>query len=272
MWTLSFKLTALKSRLERRLRKKPRHPGHPAHWVAAAATPVGTVLTIAIAAAAVHIILPSKQIRITSVTSPIDNTSITSTTQDQSVVVKGAVSDPRITRVFLDVNGLSRPVSVDNGVFESRVPLFPGRNRIRASLDRRGLGLAGTSQTVRLAAALPAFDIWSELTWDGLGDIDLHLVQPDGEECWYSNRTTQAGAMLDYDNTVRDGPEHITMTNAIPGRYEVKVVYYRAAGLPARKVAWSVTLRLRNGRFQQTYSGVLANEGDVQTVCTFSLP
>ena len=269
MWTLSFRLTAPESRLERRLRKKPSHPGQSAQWVAA---PAGTVLAMAIVAAAAYVVLPSKQVRITSVTSPTDNAPITSVTQDQSVVVKGTVSDPHISRVFLDVNGLSRPVSVDNGVFESRVPLLPGRNQIRASLGPRSLRLASASQMVRLAAAIPAFDIWSELTWDGPGDIDLHLVQPDGEECWFSNRTTQAGAALDYDNTARDGPEHITMKNALPGRYEVKVVYYRAAGLPARKVAWSVTLRLTKGVSQQTYSGVLANEGDVQTVSAFSLP
>ena len=272
MWTFSFKLTALEPHLEKELRKKSRHPLHPAQLIATAAAHVGAVLSVAIVAAAAYVALPSTQIRITSITSPTDNAVITSVTQDQSVAVKGSVSNPRISRIFLDVNGLWRPVSVSHGVFESRVPLFPGRNRIQASLDRHGLGLAGTSQTVRLAAAIPGSDIWSELTWDGRGDIDLHLVQPDGEECWYGNRTTRAGATLDYDNTVQDGLEHITMANALPGPYQLKAVYYGTAGSPPRKVAWSVTLRLRNGAVQQMYSGVLENVGEVQTVTGFNFP
>jgi len=271
MWAFSFKITGLGSQLENQL-KKSRHRLQPASLAASAAGPAGAVLTLAILAAAAYVLLPSTQIRITSVTSPADNTSINSVTQDESVVVKGTVTSPRVSRIFLDVNGLSRPVSVENRMFESRVPLFRGKNRIQASLDPQGRGWARSSQTVRLAAAIPVFDIWSELTWDGRGDIDLHLVQPDGEECWYAHRNTRAGATLDYDNTVKDGPEHITMEKALPGTYQIKVKYFGTAGSPAREVAWNVTLRLRSGMFQQTYHGVLANVDDVQTVTSFSLP
>jgi hypothetical protein len=70
---------------------------------------------------------------------------------------------------------------------------------------------------------------------------------------------------------VQDGPEHITMANAVPGTYEVKVLYFRAAGSPPRKVAWRVTLRLRNGAIQQTYSGVLESVGEAQVATAFSL-
>lgn len=119
------------------------------------------------------------------------------------------------------MNGALRPVSVDNGTFQSRVGLVPGRNRIQVLRDRHGLGLVGTSRPIQITAAIPSSDIWSELTWEGPGDIDLHLVQPDGEECSYSHRTTQIGATLDYDNTVKDGPEHITLAaqvSSAPGR------------------------------------------------------
>lgn len=272
MWTCSFRLTGFESRLEKHRKKTQRHPLHPAQMITAAAPHLGVVVTLAIMAFAVYVAAPSEQIRITSVTAPTGDGNIASVTQEQSVVVTGTVSNPRISQIFLDVNGSSRPVSVEKGTFQSRVALIPGRNRIHASLDHHGLGLASTSQTVRIAALIPPADLWTELTWDGPGDIDLHLVQPDGEECWYQNRTTRAGATLDYDNTVQDGPEHITMVNAVAGTYQIKVVYYAAASSPPRKVRWTVTLRLRNGAAQQTYSGVLESVGETQTVTAFSMP
>lgn len=272
MWTCSFRLTGFESRLEKHRKKTQRHQLHPAQMIAAAAPHLGVVITLAIMAGTAYVVAPSEQIRITSVTAPTGDGSITPVTQEQSVVVTGTVSNPRISQIFLDVNGSSRPVSVDKGAFQSRVALVPGRNRIQASLDHHGLGLAGTSQTARIVALIPPSDIWTELTWDGPGDIDLHLLQPDGEECSYQRRTTQAGATLDYDNTVQDGPEHITMMNAVAGTYQVKVVYYAAAGSPPRKVPWTVTLRLRNGAAQQTYSGVLESVGEAHTVTAFSLP
>jgi len=271
MWTCSFRLTGFESRLQKHRKRTQRHPLHPAQLIAAAAAHLELVPALAIVAAAAYAALPSTGIRITSVTAPDGNGIITSITQEQSVVVKGTVSNPRISQIFLDVNGSSRPVSVDNGTFQSRVALIAGRNRIQASLERHGLGLSGTSPTIRLAAAIPPTDVWSELTWEGPGDIDLHLVQPDGEECSFSQKNTQAGATLDYDNTVRDGPEHITVAKAVSGTYQVRVVYYAASGSPPRKVPWTVTLRLRNGAVQQTYSGVLESVGETQTITTFNL-
>ena len=45
------------------------------------------------------------------------------------------------------------------------------------------------------------------LTWDGSGDVDTHVYEPDGTHVWYQAPTGNAG-YLDVDNTVADGPEH----------------------------------------------------------------
>jgi hypothetical protein len=270
MWTCSFRLSGLESRVERQRKKAQRHPLHPVQLIAIASTHLGFVLMVGTLAAVVYLVFPSQQVRITSVTAP-DGQSLTSLTHGQSVLVNGHVTNPRISRIFLDVNGALRPVSVENGTFQSRVGLLPGRNRIQASLDRHGLRLIGASQAIRIAAKIPSSDIWSELTWEGLGDLDLHLVQPDGEECWYSHKVTRAGATLDYDNTVKDGPEHITLRNAAPGPYRVTVAYFAASAAPPRKVPWMVTVSLRNDAFRRTYSGVLENVGEAQTVAEFNL-
>ena len=50
---------------------------------------------VGITAAMIYLVLPSQQVRITSVTAP-DGKSITFVTHEQSVVVKRRVTNPRI--------------------------------------------------------------------------------------------------------------------------------------------------------------------------------
>lgn len=45
------------------------------------------------------------------------------------------------------------------------------------------------------------------LSWDGIGDVDLHTFEPNGSHSYYENRIGIVGA-LDKDNTVEKGPEH----------------------------------------------------------------
>lgn len=45
------------------------------------------------------------------------------------------------------------------------------------------------------------------LTWDGTGDVDLHLFEPDGSHVYYANRQGTTG-YLDTDNVTAYGPEH----------------------------------------------------------------
>lgn len=45
------------------------------------------------------------------------------------------------------------------------------------------------------------------LTWDGLGDVDLHTQEPDGTRVSWLNRTGSVG-FLDVDNVIGFGPEH----------------------------------------------------------------
>jgi len=45
------------------------------------------------------------------------------------------------------------------------------------------------------------------LTWDGSGDVDLHVIEPTGNHVFYANRHSQQG-YLDVDNTSAYGPEH----------------------------------------------------------------
>jgi uncharacterized protein YfaP (DUF2135 family) len=63
--------------------------------------------------------------------------------------------------------------------------------------------------------------------WNSDGtDIDLWVVEPNGERCFYSHRETQLGGKLFWDITDGLGPELYHARKAVPGQYHVVVHYY----------------------------------------------
>ncbi|QSB27772.1 VIT domain-containing protein [Flavobacterium sp. CLA17] len=57
-------------------------------------------------------------------------------------------------------------------------------------------------------------------------DLDLHIIEPNGEECYYGHRSTQAGARFSKDFTQGYGPEQYLIRNAIKGKYQIKTNYF----------------------------------------------
>ena len=67
------------------------------------------------------------------------------------------------------------------------------------------------------------------LTWEtDANDVDLHVVDPRGLECFYGNRTTATGLELYEDITQGLGPEVIRSRRTERGRYNVGVRYFAA--------------------------------------------
>ncbi len=65
------------------------------------------------------------------------------------------------------------------------------------------------------------------LTWNTDNcDIDLHVVEPDGVKCFFSNRLTKLGGKLSYDYTQGFGPEEYLMKNNVDGIYQILAHYY----------------------------------------------
>ena len=248
MRRLSFSLNGPSSQALRR--RSPRSPTHPA------------MVSAAVAMAALYAGGHPGQIALTE--------PVRGSTSNGIAVVSGRVEDPGIERVALEINGSSRMVPVNDGGFQAAVPLIAGDNVVRAAPEGTLGHLFGGSNTVSIIAAIPRADIWSVLTWDGPGDIDLHLQMPDGEECDYLNKQSRLGATLDIDNTRGYGPEHIVMTKAVHGAYRLTVQYFAAAGEPARPVPWQVVLRFRDGSARE-YSGVLAGPKQQSVVESFKL-
>lgn len=75
------------------------------------------------------------------------------------------------------------------------------------------------------------------LSWDGVGDVDLHTNEPTGSHVYYRSKQGVSG-YLDVDNTQRLGPEHYFVscdkTKLSIGVYNISLANYaRAEGRKA---------------------------------------
>ena len=70
-------------------------------------------------------------------------------------------------------------------------------------------------------------DLVGMMSWNTDGtDVDMHVIDPRGEECYYSHRDTQIGGRLSTDVTQGFGPEMFVLRKAVPGEYQVRAKYY----------------------------------------------
>jgi len=70
-------------------------------------------------------------------------------------------------------------------------------------------------------------DIIITISWNTDNtDIDLHVIEPSGEECFYGHPETKSGGKLTKDVTQGYGPEMYVLKNAESGKFKVKAKYY----------------------------------------------
>jgi tetratricopeptide (TPR) repeat protein len=84
------------------------------------------------------------------------------------------------------------------------------------------------------------------LAWDADGnDVDLHVVDPAGEEVYYAHQKSATGLDLYEDVTQGFGPEVVRTGKVVPGTYHVGVTYFSAG---AMGVSRGVLVVLRSDR------------------------
>ena len=67
------------------------------------------------------------------------------------------------------------------------------------------------------------------LAWEtDANDVDLHVVDPKGEEVYYSHKESRSGLQLYEDVTQGLGPEVVRTSKTIDGTYHVGVRYFAA--------------------------------------------
>lgn len=109
-------------------------------------------------------------------------------------------------------------------------------------------------------------DVQVSVSWDAPSDVDLYVVDPDGEEIFYGNRTSASGGELDLDsNAACQGEdarnENVTWPEgeAPRGEYTVRVNYW--SDCDESETNWVVTIRVE-GEPTRTHTGTFTGEGN----------
>lgn len=132
-------------------------------------------------------------------------------------------------------------------------------------------------------------DIQVSVTWNSDADVDLHVIEPGGNEIYYGNPTSGSGGELDIDANAACSVSGLTQENigwapgeATTGTYTVRVDYWDACG--AASTDFIVTVSLRPGVpsvpglpgsgvqiYQGTFTGPgdQGGAGDGRTITTF---
>lgn len=115
-------------------------------------------------------------------------------------------------------------------------------NAIVARAAADGQALDTTAMDARLLRNLP-LDLRVVLGWDADNtDIDLWVIDPDGERAYYGRPLTYQGGRMSRDFTGGYGPEEFALRRAKPGTYKVMAQFY---GHRQQIVAPATTLMLR---------------------------
>lgn len=98
------------------------------------------------------------------------------------------------------------------------------------------------------------------LNWNQMDtDIDLHIIEPTEETCFYGHRETKIGARFSKDFTQGYGPEQYLLRNAVKGKYIIKTNYFGERVLTENgptTVMVEIYVRKANGKVERTLKTV----------------
>ena len=108
-------------------------------------------------------------------------------------------------------------------------------------------------------------DIQISLSWDADSDVDLHVIDPSGEETYYGYREATSGGTLDLDSNAACVLDHKRNENitwpvgrALQGTYIVRVDYWDRCDTEVT----NYTVRIINGTDAQIVNGSFSGPGD----------
>jgi Ca-activated chloride channel homolog len=106
--------------------------------------------------------------------------------------------------------------------------------------------------------ALMDVDMRIVMSWDADNtDIDLHVVEPSGEEAYFSHPLTKIGGAVSKDLTQGYGPEEYMVRKAMHGMYTIKAKFY---GSRSVKIMGAVTVKV------DIYTNFGRNEEDHKSI------
>lgn len=107
-------------------------------------------------------------------------------------------------------------------------------------------------------------DVKVTLSWNNMVDLDLHVIDPNGEKIYFENPISASGGMLDIDNVEGLGPENIYWqdSSAPIGEYQVFVHFY-----DGELTSSNYTVRVQAfGIIDETYTGSIGYDELVHVV------
>ena len=70
-------------------------------------------------------------------------------------------------------------------------------------------------------------DVRVVLAWDAdATDVDLHVIDPNGEEVFYGHNASRQGGAITRDATGGYGPEEFALRLAKPGKYRIEANFF----------------------------------------------
>lgn len=108
-------------------------------------------------------------------------------------------------------------------------------------------------------------DVQVTVTWDQDNDVDLHVIDPAGEEIYWANTQSASGGELDLDSNAACSIDGVRNENIVwpvgtapQGDYIVRVDYWSSCNLSATRY----TVLINNGGDVSIYHGTLTGSGD----------
>ena len=147
---------------------------------------------------------------------------------DQVYLIKGTISGYSGKSAILVLNGLPQTIPVVNGIFSIKAVASPGNNLVEIHAN-------GQKERVSFFAKVPSKDIKVLLTWDTPSFVDLWVIDPTGEKCYWNSTVTKNGGNFVYDDS-NYAPQTFTMVKALPGNYSIQIQNYGAFGHPVSRV------------------------------------
>jgi tetratricopeptide (TPR) repeat protein len=121
--------------------------------------------------------------------------------------------------------------AVTTGAWDARFPdidliALTELNAVVDKARRDGLAVDTAAVDPRLLRNLP-LDVRVVLAWDADNtDVDLHVIDPNGEEVFYGHNASRQGGAITRDATAGYGPEEFALRLAKPGRYRVEANFF----------------------------------------------
>ena len=145
-----------------------------------------------------------------------------------------------------------------DGKFESRDYALLKYKRLKREIDLEGS------------------DLIVAISWNtDRTDIDLHIVEPSGEECYFSHNKTESGGYITKDVTTGYGPEMYVNQSAPEGRYDLLVNYYRSdqnrLGLKTKVLVRTIRNWGTETEKEEMQTVVLTSDKEKQRIKTISI-